>query len=363
MNKNIKLLLPLIALMGIQNAGWSQEKKKYVSSEQSEIVMTQDELDAFLAKIAQRKREQMERRSKELLINEQLNTNSKTNLQKKSVTTINETLEPINYNSNNNDDRMLRELDRINQRIDLLMMNGSLNQQPQAIGYNTPSNQGRSNTIVYQPPQGQQTYYQPYQQPIVQQPLVQQPIVEKKIINETNQNDKELAQMRQQVDVLNEELRVLKMLSSSDTAHAGYKAEIAALNDRINSLNVSSKTTIYEVNRSPELSNELRNYKQKIYFANNSIELSAQDKAHLEQVADIVTANAPKIVVVVRGFASQRGNAQYNNSLSFKRADAVKKVLISKGLKAKDIVTLYHGVDQTTSEDEARRVEVSFLAN
>jgi outer membrane protein OmpA-like peptidoglycan-associated protein len=67
------------------------------------------------------------------------------------------------------------------------------------------------------------------------------------------------------------------------------------------------------------------------------------------------------VTVVLSGFASKKGSAIYNNKLSFERAEAIKKILLSKGLSAKDIMTLHHGVDDSQSEAEARRVEITFL--
>ena len=68
-----------------------------------------------------------------------------------------------------------------------------------------------------------------------------------------------------------------------------------------------------------------------VKFAFNSAELTDDAKAELDKVP----AGAE---VDLEGFASQDGNAQYNQKLSQKRADAVAKYLTDKGVKVKSAV-------------------------
>lgn len=97
-----------------------------------------------------------------------------------------------------------------------------------------------------------------------------------------------------------------------------------------------------------------------VFFEHDKATLNAQEIEQLEALAPKIQAYQADILVVLRGFASQVGNAYYNNQLSFKRADAVKAVLIRQGVDPKNIMTLFHGEDPTQDAAQARRVEVNF---
>lgn len=96
-----------------------------------------------------------------------------------------------------------------------------------------------------------------------------------------------------------------------------------------------------------------------IYFDNNSVSIKGKDSMALAKL--IEESKLSTKTVILRGFSSSIGNANYNNVLSFRRAEAVKETLLLNGLKARNIMTLYHGVDDSVSEAKARRVELSIL--
>lgn len=99
-----------------------------------------------------------------------------------------------------------------------------------------------------------------------------------------------------------------------------------------------------------------------VYFEHDQANLSAQEVKQLEDLAPQIQAHSQDVLVIIRGFASDVGNAFYNNQLSFKRADAVKAILIRNGVDPKNMMTLFHGEDPTQDAAQARRVEVSVEA-
>ena len=68
--------------------------------------------------------------------------------------------------------------------------------------------------------------------------------------------------------------------------------------------------------------------------------------------------------VVITGYTDHRGSDAYNNKLSLRRAEAVKKYLVEQGINASRMTTSGEGKDPKTTGSEsltisARRVEVS----
>lgn len=348
-----KTIISIVALSMIQFQSetiFAQDKSTNKKKEQGEIVMTQEELDSFLEKIAERKRDQLEKRRNELIGNRKINEQlSQVETDKAaSKIEVKEVQSVLNQSTESNN-LLLRELDRINSRIDLLMLNsGNVNRttvQPNYVPISTP------NSVIYTQPSVPQTTL-----PISGNMSV------------TNPDNGEVNRLKNRVDELNEELRVLNALSKNGS-DAKYDQDIALLNRRIQELDAAlahkaeptNTTQIFTIREHDELRKGLEHFKQKVYFANNSTSLSSSDIASLKQVVDIVKNNSPKVTVVLRGFASSNGSAMYNNTISFKRAEEVKKVLLEYGLSAKDIMTMHHGIDDSKDAAAARRVEVSLL--
>lgn len=98
-----------------------------------------------------------------------------------------------------------------------------------------------------------------------------------------------------------------------------------------------------------------------IFFDNNSSQLNT---AHRNLLSNVVSqlAGRPGYELRLTGFSSKSGNAAYNQTLSAKRAEAVRQGLIDAGWAADKIVTVPGGIDfQPASPAAARRVEVQAL--
>lgn len=355
-----KTIISIVALSMIQfqsETVLAQDKTTNKNKEQGEIVMTQEELDSFLEKIAQHKRNQLEKRRNELIHNRKVNEHvTKINTDKVATEKITANVVtqdiPTPSVTVDNNSMLLRELDRINSRIDMLMLNSGNNNRTYVHPNYVPN--PAPNPVIYSQPAVPVT--QPVTLPISGTTTYQ------------NTDNGEVAALRNRVDALNEELRVLNALSNNGK-DAAYERDIAALNNRIKELDAAliqksepvNQTKIYTIHENDELRKGLEHFNQKVYFANNSTTLSPADIAALKQVVAIVKKNSPRVTAVLRGFASSKGSAMYNNTISFNRAEAVKKVLLDHGLSATDIITMHHGIDDGKDEAAARRVEITLL--
>ena len=351
MNVTYKYILLLTVGLGLGFLSNAQDQK--AKSSESEIVMTKAELKAFLSNIAEKKRAQIAKRNSELRVNQEFSN-------------------AFDYTDNKDDDRMYREFDRINQRIDMLMMNaGNRTNTYAAPQMQSPA---QAPSVIYQQPaqatQAPTVIYQPQQQQPLQQPgkSYSGTISEELVLVKPAGPSEETLLLQKQVNTLNEEVRVLTLLSKNKK-DGEYDEEINALKAKINELNIEvdrKNQPIYEnsvtyIEKDDALKKGLENYRHDIFYANNSTSISNADKEKLEEVIAIVKKHNPRVTVMVQGFASKTGNAKYNSQLSFNRAEAVKQYLLSKGLGARNIITMYHGVDQGTNEANARRTEVTLL--
>lgn len=75
-----------------------------------------------------------------------------------------------------------------------------------------------------------------------------------------------------------------------------------------------------------------------MHFATSSSELTALDKATVEDVAGVL-GKYPKTNVKIVGYADARGNADANQKLGLDRANSVKAALIGKGIDGTRIAT------------------------
>jgi outer membrane protein OmpA-like peptidoglycan-associated protein len=104
-----------------------------------------------------------------------------------------------------------------------------------------------------------------------------------------------------------------------------------------------------------------------IPFEHNSSELMPQASAQLKQLESAL--NLPSLSqdrFVVAGHTDAQGSAQYNKQLSQRRADAVKRYLVSKGIDPGRLDTVGYGSDRLLAPDRPddpsnRRVEIRDL--
>lgn len=103
---------------------------------------------------------------------------------------------------------------------------------------------------------------------------------------------------------------------------------------------------------------------RNIFFTRASEKLDASSYAALDEVVTILNNN-PSLHLIIDGYTDNTGKAIVNLELSQKRADAVKKYLIDKGIATRRLSALGHGQDNPVADNNTeagrtqnRRVEL-----
>jgi len=107
---------------------------------------------------------------------------------------------------------------------------------------------------------------------------------------------------------------------------------------------------------------------QSVTFKVNSSTLDASAKSTLDGVAGQVSSLQSGFMVEIQGFASSDGDENYNVTLSERRAEAVQRYLVSKGVPLFRVSIVGLGTDKPVGDNKTRdgrqqnrRVEVRVL--
>lgn len=85
----------------------------------------------------------------------------------------------------------------------------------------------------------------------------------------------------------------------------------------------------------------------KVNFAFDSSKVEATEKDELESLSRVLKARDQEIMGIrVEGHADERGERDYNQALSERRAEAVKEKLVEEGVTESKITTIGHGEDR-----------------
>ena len=171
-------------------------------------------------------------------------------------------------------------------------------------------------------------------------------------------------------------------LNTNQTTPIASKSLVDQNNAKVNKVNVdpnkgfdefkesynkpqsTNQTIVYDSSYESNYKDLVEKYgsiKKQVFFGNNDTSLGNNDVELLRSIVATLD-NEPNIDVYLIGFASQKGNALYNQKLSAKRTEVIKEFLISKGIHPTRILSQYHGIDyKSNSEENARRVDVSYI--
>ncbi len=101
-----------------------------------------------------------------------------------------------------------------------------------------------------------------------------------------------------------------------------------------------------------------------LYFKNNSNELTDESKAKLPEILKIIKSRMPCDITVI-GHADTKGKEEYNVKVSLKRAQTVKKWILSKNVNLNSLKVESYGesdllvkTPDNVSEPRNRRVEL-----
>jgi outer membrane protein OmpA-like peptidoglycan-associated protein len=106
-----------------------------------------------------------------------------------------------------------------------------------------------------------------------------------------------------------------------------------------------------------------------IPFENNSSALKREAQAQLRQLGLALTsASLGKDRFIVAGHTDAKGSPQYNKQLSLRRAEAVKRFLVSKGMDGQRLQAVGYGSERLLAPDRPedarnRRVEIRDLGS
>lgn len=369
--KYIVLLMTAI-LLGVDTI----EAQERYNTNESEVVMRQSELDSLLLKIRRYKQAQ---RAKEREIRKALSS-AKYDSILGVASTSNKTKAAAEIpaytesKSDLNDERVYNEFARLNNRIDWMILNMNNGSTPYRSNSMGAGGNGQPN-VIYIDSDNEPNRGQPF--PPGMMGLQDDEVganTAKNLVDDQalNAAEAEANKLQGQINEMNEKIRVLGKLGASSDSDA-YDDEISQLNTRLadlkGELEASNKRAEEErakrenLEMTRESLKSLREYDLQVYFANNSTSLGNSDKIALKDLAKMIKGNEKHVTIMLHGFASKSGSAQYNQQISFKRAHAVRHVLRGAGVPAKNIVILPHGIDDSGEAAKARRVEVGLSVN
>lgn len=338
-NKINKLKILLFSLCTLLSVSLFAQSEK--TTEQSTIVMTEAELDSFLSTIAEARRSQLQERESKRLKEDLAELRLKYKEQSE--------METRGYASNDiSNQQILRELRYLNQRIDNLRGNNLL---PSMMGGG-----GRDNSTIIMPSGASTAPAYP------QNGRSTTTFIPNKK-SEGNINDDKINELQKKID----SLRIAGVEAPSQVGVDTLKDSLDGSNPVLKDLRRQMDSLALRMQNvdnvvKPEKKSETTPYyQQQVFFDNNSEQLRANYFAYIQDLTQILVAN-PEAKVLLEGWASPLGNTTYNKQLSMRRAESVERAFINNGIDASRIMTSFRGEDKSSSEAQARRVDMSIVS-
>ncbi len=382
-------------------------------NQQREIVLSKEELQLLLQKIAEAKLRKI--RGEKL-------ANLHKSQQKKAVSNIYESNEVKNfYYLAQNADSTHTDIEQVNRKLDILLAymmkkdSISVIHLTDTVKYVASSNLNRANYVAKNNPNAAKPVAKPdpnranyvaKNNPNAAKPIAKpdpnranyvaknNPDAAKSV---ANNSDKDIL-LQKQLDMMT---KSIKDLSDQQKLLAAAMVPLATLNNKdkldkiqqsIDSILLASKKQAAHDNvqnnkeivapvenvKTPEhnggnlvISEERRrtledllakygNKKTPIYFANNAYVPLPHDTNAMDQIVTMLRNN-PELSILLEGYASNVGTAAYNNQLSMKRSESVARLLQKQGISLQRILTAFRGIDDSVDKEKARRVDISVI--
>ena len=359
-------------------------------NQQKEIVLSKEELQLLLQKVAEAKMRKI--RGEKL-------ANLHKSQQKKAVSNIYESNEVKNfYYLAQNMDSTYTDIEQVNRKLDILLAymmkkdSISVIHLTDTVKYVANSNLNRANYVANNPNAAKQIAKN--NPNATRQVAKNNPNGSKHVANDS---DKDIM-LQKQLDMI---AKSIKDLSNQQKLLAAAMVPLATLNNKdkldkiqqsIDSILLASKKQAAHDNvqnnkeivapvenvKTPEhnggnlvISEERRrtledllakygNKKTPIYFANNAYVPLPHDTNAMDQIVTMLRNN-PELSILLEGYASNVGTAEYNNQLSMKRSESVARLLQKQGIPLQRILTAFRGIDDSVDKEKARRVDISVI--
>ena len=359
-------------------------------NQQREIVLSKEELQLLLQKIAEAKLRKI--RGEKL-------ANLHKSQQKKAVSNIYESNEVKNfYYLAQNADSTHTDIEQVNRKLDILLAymmkkdsisvihltdtvkyvaNSNLN-RANYLAKNDPNaakhvanNPNAANNVTKNNPNGSKHVANDSDKDIMLQKQLdmiaksikdlsdQQKLLAAAMIPLTTLNNKDkLDNIQQRTDSI---LLLSKKQADQNNVQAPKETSVIVQNVKTTENNEGNSVISEERRRTLEdLLAKYGNKKTPIYFANNAYQPLPHDTDAIDQIVTMLRNN-PELSILLEGYASNVGSAEYNNQLSMKRSESVARLLQKQGISLQRILTAFRGIDDSVDKEKARRVDISVI--
>ena len=317
-------------------------------NQQTEIVLSEDELQLLLQKVAEAKLRKI--RTEKL-------ANLHKSQQKKAVSNIYNSNEVKNfYYLAQNTDSTYTDIEQVNRKLDILlayMMKKDsisvihLTDTVKYVANNTPNKD-----ILLQKQLNAMS--KSINDLSNQQKLLAAAIVPLATLN----NKDKLNKMQQSIDSI---LLVSKKQPDHNNVQSHTETVIPVQSVRVPEYNNGNSVISEERRRTLEdLLAKYGHKKTPIYFANNSYNPLPHDTVAIDQIVTMLREN-PELSILLEGYASNVGSSEYNNQLSMRRSESVARLLQKQGIALQRILTAFRGIDDSVDIEKARRVDISVI--
>ena len=305
------------------------------TADKSSIVMTESELSSFLSTIADARRTQIQeresKRQKQDLAELRLKYQQRSGLQRSGMDNRDRGYDQIS------NQQILQELRYLNQRIDNLGYDNSA----------LPSRNRDNSTIIM---------------PSNASPSPAYPSSGSSTATIIPSNNNRIKALQYEIDSLrNVEANELNMGTESAFADSlnTMKGSLDDIRRHMDSLALKMSTSDKPI-KSTETDESKSYFKQQVYFDNDSETLRAEYVPYIQDLTQILI-NYPEAKIMLEGWASPVGKVDYNKQLSMRRAEAVEAAFKNNRIDASRIIVSFRGEDKTSSEQHARRVDMSII--